>query len=214
MALGLSRLNGLSKATAAAIVPITSVSHPTPATTSSSNIIVISSAAAVNDVVILIDRSTTTTQVVPTGFTLIDSASTTGIRTTVSYKQLVAGDPNSTLTGQAGSTSKILYYIRGNTKINTITPAVVGTQATTAVPTSQYPNLPAYAAPNITLAVYSATGAIGTRTFTPNAGAERSSSTALYGRLLISNVVNGNQQTISMSDGGTNTLQSFVITFT
>ena len=94
-------------------------------TTSLATTIAIPASAAVNDIAILCDRSSGSTSlpnlVNPTGWTQIISGSATssfsgGVRSSIFYKQLVSGDPGSTITGMpaggGGTVSKIMLIVR------------------------------------------------------------------------------------------------------
>ena len=185
-------------------------------TTSLTTTITIPSTAAVNDYAILFDTSTTVTNTLPTGFTSIVGTTTTGIRTNVSYKKLVAGDPGALITGMAGATRKILLILRPNKTVSTVTISTPNAQATTAVPTNQTLNMTGQTAPCIGFAVYSSTGSITTRGNTAINPIEYSliSTTSIYVKTVQFNPgETPGSYTISMTDGGTNVLQSFYITF-
>lgn len=180
---------------------------------SATSSIVIPADAPVGSYAFLFDRSTNITQVVPSGWTLINSVSTTGIRTTISYKKLVSGNPGATITGQGATTTKFMMVLTGNIPASTISVSTVSSQATTAVPTNQTLDIPQ--GPSIGFAVYAATGAITTRGWTVGSPSESTNGTSLYIKRLVGIFPNDPASTvISMSDSGTNTLQSFYCTFT
>lgn len=94
-------------------------------TTSLTTTIAIPASAAVNDIAILCDRAVGTTStpnaVTPAGWTQILTGAATssfsgGVRSSITYKQLVSGDPGSTITGMATSgsvtVSKIMLIVR------------------------------------------------------------------------------------------------------
>jgi hypothetical protein len=198
----------------------------TIATTATSTLstITIPATAAVNDIAILFDTSTTITNTVPSGWTNISQSSMTGIRTNISYKRIVSGNPGSSVTGMAGSTRKVMLIIRGSeyTEIQPLLSTSSQTaQATLSVPTNQ--NISTLEAsgyiqtgPILQWAAYASTGAIATRGFTAGSPTEYSSvsTSGIYVKALITNYPTAaSSQTISMSDGGTNTLQSGYIEF-
>lgn len=185
--------------------------------TSTSSTIAIPSSAMIDDYAILFDFSTSTTLTVPSGFTQITTSTTTGIRSTVSYRKLTTGQPGTTITGMAGTTSKVLLIVRGNTTINSITISTPTQQATTAAPTNQTISMSGQAAPIMGFAHYTANAAVTTRnsdaisavTTEYNAGINQYVKTFAYNAYYWTptNVV------ISTTDVGTNALQSFYIRF-
>lgn len=180
--------------------------------TSTASTITIPAAAAIDDFAVLFDFSTTTTNTIPSGWTSINGVTTTGIRTNISYKKLVSGDPGSSITGMAGTTRKILLIVKGNSAISSVTVSTPGSQATTATPTNQTISSTGQVTPTIFFAVYAATGAITTRGWTGGTPVEYSSfsTSGIYVKALTyGKNTTPASATISMSDGGTNTLQSF-----
>ena len=175
------------------------------------------------DIGVLFDTSTTVTSVVPSGWTLIDGVTTTGIRTNISYKILTSGDVGATITGMAGSARKVLYVVR---KVDTIFPTVTlstpGSQATTAAPTNQ--TITASSAYNVYFAAGASTGTIAGITISQTgvtdgpSYVQSVSTSGIYVGWTVGNTgVNAQTQanaTVSMPDGGTNTLQSFRMTVT
>lgn len=181
--------------------------------------VTIPSIAAAGDIAVLFDTSLTTTLTVPSGWTTINSATTTGIRTTYSYKTLVAGEPGSSITGMAGTTRKIVLVFRPDRTPTTITATSNGTQATTAAPTNQ--NIPLLSAlePNLAFAVFGYTTSTPSRTWTQTGDTSvqsaNNSTSGITVRYEINNAGSNPQNaTISMTDGGTNTLQTGYIVFT
>lgn len=183
--------------------------------TSTGSTITIPSAADIGDYAVLFDTSTTTTDTTPTNWTSLNKATTTGIRTNVSYKRLVSGDPGSTITGMAGTTRKIILIIKGNSDITNVTISTPGSQATTATPTNQTIS-GSVNTPTVFFATYASTGSITTRGWTTGTPIEYSSfsTSGIYVKALTyGRGTTPATATISMSDGGTNTLQSFSIKF-
>jgi hypothetical protein len=186
--------------------------------TAGTTTIVITATAQVGDIAVLFDTSTTTTDVTPSGWTSINGATTTGIRTNISYRILTSGDAGSTITGMAGTTRKVMLLFRDwSTTAPTINVTIPSSQATTAAPTSQTIAAGAAGAKSIYLAAYGATSTTPTRGFTQTGfNAQQVSSVSapgLWAHYTIRNIgVNSITQasaTITMTDGGTNTLQSF-----
>jgi hypothetical protein len=194
-------------------VPIVSTVTIQATATSTASTITIPATAAVGDVAILFDTSTTTTNVVPSGWTSINGTTTTGIRTNVTYKILVSGDPGNSITGMAGTTRKVMLVYRGNVSINALGVTVPASQSTVSVPTNQ--TLVGDVGPVAQIAVYGSTGAIATRGWSVGSPTEYSSfsTSGIYVKALITNSGTPDTTTISMSDGGTNTLQSIRIIF-
>jgi hypothetical protein len=174
--------------------------------------------ARVDDFAILFDSSTNTTSVVPSGWTAISNTTTSGIRSIISYKKLVSSDltgPAATVSGLNGSGSiarKTLVIVRPNAPVSSVSLSTPAAQATTAVPTNQTLSMSGQTMPLMGFAHYAATGAIATRT---GAGNERElvNTTRQYVKNWTHNITAPANQTIGMSDGGTNTLQSFWIRF-
>jgi Concanavalin A-like lectin/glucanases superfamily len=184
--------------------------------TSTASTITIPATAATGDYAVLFDVSTTTTNTIPSGWTSIVGTTTTGIRTNVSYKRLLSGDPNTSVTGMAGTTRKIMLIVKGDTDLLSVSLSTPGSQATTATPTNQTISSTGQVTPTIFFAVYAATGSISTRGWTGGSPTEYSSvsTSGIYVKALTygQNTTPANA-TISMSDGGTNTLQSFSMKF-
>jgi len=180
--------------------------------TSTASTIAIPAYAFVNDYAFLFDYSTTTTLTVPSGWTQITTSTTTGIRSTISYKKLISSDLGATITGMAGTTRKILVIVRPNGPVTTVTLSTPTQQATTAVPTNQSIAMLSQTRPLMGFAHYSSTGAITTRTGAGNTR-EFTSATNQYVKTWTYNSSTAASQTIGMSDGGTNALQGFYIRF-
>jgi hypothetical protein len=94
-----------------------------------------------------------------------------------------------------------------------VTATVTGSQATASTPSSQ--TLTGEAGPMIAFAAYSSTGAISTRGWSVGSPAEYQavSTSGIYVKELITNSGTPTTTKISMSDGGTNALQSFRLKF-
>jgi hypothetical protein len=180
--------------------------------------ITISANTQVGDIAVLFDTSTNTTDVTPSGWTSINGATTTGIRTNISYKVLTSGDPGSTITGMAGTTRKTMVVFRavGNTA-PTVSLSTPSSQATTAAPTGQTITAGGSGTQSIYFAAYGWTTTLPTRGFTQTGftavSASQVSTSGIYVNYTIRNTgVNSITQanaSITMTDGGTNTLQSF-----
>ena len=184
--------------------------------TSTASTITIPAAAATGDYAILFDTSTTVTNTIPSGWTSINGVTTTGIRTNISYKRLVSGDPNTSVTGMAGTTRKVMLIIKGNSDLLSNTLSTPGSQATTAVPTNQTISTSNVNTPAVFFAAYASTGAITTRGWSGGSPSEYSSfsTSGIYVKALVyGRGTTPATATISMSDGGTNTLQSFSMKF-
>jgi hypothetical protein len=182
------------------------------AVTSSASTITVPAYALADDYAFLFDYSTTTTLTVPSGWTQITTSTTTGIRSTISYKKLVSGDISSTITGMGGTTRKTLVITRPNAPVSSVTLSTPAQQATTAVPTNQSIAMFGATMPLMGFAHYTSTGAITTRTGSGNIR-ELTSTTSQYVKVWTYNVATPASQTVGMSDGGTNALQSFYIRF-
>jgi hypothetical protein len=192
---------------------VQSVSLPTSATSTASTITV-PAAAAANDIAILFDTSTTTTDTTPSGWTSISKTTTTGIRTNISYKKLVSGDVNSSITGMAGTTRKVMVIVRADINPTNIKLSNASAQSTTSAPSNQTITLANNLQPIVGFACYASTGNVGTRGWSTGNPSEYSSvsTSSVYVKALAYNpgAVNATP-TISMSDNGTNTLQSFYL---
>jgi hypothetical protein len=197
--------------------PVTLLGSLNPAN-STATTITIPADALVGDIAILSDSSTTTTLTVPSGWTQISTATTTGIRTTVSYRVLTSGDPGSSVTGMAGTTRKVMKILRPSASNYTLSLSTPTTQATTAAPTAQTISGNSTTTADAYIATYGSTGSIATRTFTQSGyTADESgalSTSSVYQKITIMNQQAASSASISMSDNGTNTLQGVRITLT
>lgn len=182
--------------------------------------VVIPSTVKVGDVVILFDTSTSVTDTIPTGWTSISGVTTTGIRTNISYKIVTAGMAGSTITGMAGTTRKVLLVYSANdttaiSPINSVSVSSVNSQATSVAPTNQTISMASQTGVIVGFAVYASTGSITTRGWTGSSPGEYNSvsTSGIYVKeIRYGFTATKANATISMSDGGTNTLQSFYIT--
>lgn len=190
--------------------PVSSISFQASAT-STATTITVPATAAEGDIAILFDTSTTVTNTFPSGWTSILGRTTTGLRTNISYKILASGDPSSSITGIAGAARKVMLVYRTDVPIVSAIPQETGSQATVNVPTAQ--NLVGEDGPMIAFAAYASTGAIATRGWSVGSPTEYSSvsTNGIYVKELITNSGTPTTTSITMSDGGTNTLQSFRI---
>jgi hypothetical protein len=168
--------------------------------------------AMTDDYAILFDRSTTVTDVTPSGWISISKASTSGIRSNISYKKLTSGDLGTTITGMAGTVRKTLVIVRPNAPVSSVSLSTPAAQATTAAPTNQTISMSGQTQPIMGFAHYAATAAISTRTGTGNER-ELVNTTSQYVKIWTYNSSTAANQTVGMSDSGTNTLQSFWIRF-
>ena len=195
-----------------AVTGVTAVSL-VDAVTSAASTINIPAFAMPGDYAILFDRSTTTTNTIPSGWTSITGTTTTGIRSNISYKRITHSDEiGSTITGMGGTVRKILVIVRPNGPVGSVAFSTPGAQATNATPTDQTISMSGQTRPIMGFAHYASTGAITTRTGTGN---EREFSPAVtqYVKTWTYNSSTAANITVGMSDGGTNTLQSFWMRF-
>jgi hypothetical protein len=187
-------------------------------TNSTGSTITIPNNVQVDDYAILFDFSTTTTDTTPTNWTSISKATTTGIRTNISYKKMVSGDLGATITGMGGTTRKILLTFRPNAAVSSVTLSTPGSQATTAAPSNQTISMSGQNRPIIGFACYASTGSVGTRGWSGGTPVEFSnvSTSSIFVKALVYNqefTTTPSNATISMSDNGTNTLQTFYMGF-
>jgi hypothetical protein len=187
---------------------------------STASTITIPAGVVAGDILVLFDTSTSTTLTVPSGWTQISTATTTGIRTTVSYRIAATGAlGGDTVTGMAGTTRKVMLSFR-NTQTGSVTVGTISTpsaQATTANPNNQ--TITGGTRPCIYFAAHAWTTSSPTRTWTgtptgvTNAQLSSISTSGIEARHLVYNAgVNENalvNATISQGDGGTNAMISF-----
>lgn len=183
--------------------------------TATSASITIPNSAKVNDIAVLFDMSTTVTDVTPTNWTSISKATTTGIRTNISYKRLTASDLGTSVTGMAGTTRKIMLVYTPNALNRTLTISTPTSQATTLTPNNI--SVLAGSAPSTTPVIsFWCGGSTGSPTTTlANSTEFRNVSTS--GLSVRTMQWNQGQtpanQTAGMNDTGTNTFQGFFIRF-
>lgn len=169
---------------------------------------------AVGDIAILMDFSSTVSGTVPVDWTLINRSTTTGIDCICSYKILTSQDiSTASVSGMtSGTQRKTLLVFRPNRPIKTVNVGGVSGQATTAMPNAQVLNLSTISAPVIGIVHYVATSNVQTRYSEGLRTTEINNSNNQIVRYVYFNrgatPTNG---TIVMSDGGTNSLQSFYI---
>jgi len=184
--------------------------------------VVIPSTARVGDIAVLFDTSTSTGDVIPSGWTSINGITTgSAIRTNISYKILVSGDVNSTVSGIGGNARKVLTIFR---TFNDVTPPIslstVSAQATTSTPTEQTITGNSGAKSCIYFAAYSKTdSATPTRGFTqtgqsPTEIISVGSQNGIYVKFTVVpgggvNSVAHSNASITMTVAGTVILQSF-----
>jgi hypothetical protein len=178
--------------------------------------ITVPATAQPGDLLVLADMSTTVSSVVPSGWTNWASTSTTGIISNVSAKICNQADIGATITGMAGTTRKVLIVYQGNYEmVSTYRSGSLGAQATTATPNTQTISMSGQATPLIAIAVYAkTTSTTPTRGWTGGTPAEYSSvsTSGIYVKTLSYNVGSSPANaTITMSDAGTNILQSFFV---
>jgi hypothetical protein len=180
-----------------------------------SSTITIPATATTGDIAVLWDFSQTNSQVVPSGWTPIGSAGTTSHRLTVSYRQLTAGQAGSSVSGQGGTTRKVMAIFRGNNPPTTISPTLYGQQATTATPSAQTIIAPAGSLPYIFFSGHGVSTSGGSRTWNTGSPVEisASSGSTVWGRFQIFNSSGATNTTVSMTDAGTNSMISFRILF-
>lgn len=201
------------------------IAHITSQSNSASATIGIPSNAVAGDVAVLVDRagsSTTTapTQVVPAGWTLINSTfmnPSLSVRTTISYKILTSGDLGTVLTGQNGANSnyKTIVILRPNYVVTNVVVSTVNAQATAAAPTNQVVTNSAVSRPHVVIAAYSSgTGTSFTGAMSPTETYVSGSDTNQNVRILSYYNTPGSDTTATMSDSGNyNILQSFYMSF-
>jgi hypothetical protein len=177
------------------------------------SISLVGSAAQAGDYAFYFDTSTTTTATNPSGWSTVNAVTTTGIRTAWHWKQLTSGDLTATHTGMGGTTRKVCVIYRSSVAISPETVSIAS-QATTAAPTNQTIRLINNIEPNIAFAVYATATQVATPTrgYTPGSPNESSNTTGSQGlwikHLAYTRTNNPADVTVSMTDGGTNTLQT------
>ena len=162
--------------------------------------------------------TTVPTTVVPTGFTSITnsslSASGASMKTIASYK-ILTGSETGTITGMnSGGTRRChLFIYRPSSAFESVIVLTQFSETATTVPTSQSISLATKGGPYVAFGVYQATGAIGTRSSTVTETRELSTGTTNYTKTFeaTSSSVSFSNPSISMTDGGTNCLMSFIL---
>jgi hypothetical protein len=193
---------------------VTSVSFVAQATSTAATI-TIPATAQVGDIAFLFDTSTSSTNTIPANWTLINRATlAAGQHTNISRKEILPGEAGTSITGLAITSRKVLLVYRPNVIGNPLSITVTGSQATTAAPTNQ--TLTGEAGPMIAFAVYAkSTSSTPTRGWSVGSPTEYSSvsTSGIYVKALITNSGTPSTTTISMTDAGSNTLQSFRVKF-
>jgi hypothetical protein len=174
------------------------------------------------DIAMLFDLSLAVTDVTPSGWTSIVKSTTTNIRSNVSYRKLNGTEGGTTVTGMAGTTRKVVLIYRdvgnSNPTLSFSTPAQ---QATTLKPTDQ--TITVGSGKTIYFAVYGkSTSTTPTRGFTQTGNTfnefQTISTSGIYVRTSIAGAGTNSpanaSATITMTDAGTNTLQSFRMSIT
>jgi hypothetical protein len=181
--------------------------------TSTATTITVPSTVKQGDLLVLADTSTTTTDTTPSGWSQASGTTTTGIRTNISYKIATDADVSATVTGMAGTTRKVMVVYQGNYPFTSVRLSpTISAQSTTAAPSNQTITMSGIRAPIIAMAVYGKTTATTpTRGWSGGTPTEYSSvsTSGVYVNTLMYNVGSSPANaTISMTDAGTNTLQS------
>lgn len=164
------------------------------------------------DLVVLIEFSTTVTPSTPSGWTNIGEASTTGMLGSCSYKVVTSDDLLSSVSGIVGTTRKTMLAFRPNGTISSVTTGSINGQATTSAPTNQSLIMSGVATPVIGIAHYATTSSSPTRGSSGLTMTEVNNTTNQNSRYVIFNQGDTpTDGTITMTDGGTNVLQSFYL---
>jgi hypothetical protein len=181
------------------------------------------------DYAFLIDRGQTSTatapaSVTPSGWTsivstFVNDAGNVSQRVNVSYKKLVAGDASTTITGMnPGTTSKTIHIYR-SIDLPNISIGTVNSQTVTTAPTNQTLSMSGSSAPFVGFAIGASTSNIGTTqpasTVTPSRDLTSIATTRIRTKMFEANQsgVTFSNSTISMTDLGTNSLITFVASF-
>ena len=198
---------------------LSTITVPGPVTTSTGSQVGYPSGYAIGDVMVLFDTSNqTASSPVPSGWTLISNVagSAGSIRTIISYKIITSfSDPAPTGMVATSTTRKLMVGFRGNIPITGVTATVRGEQATSSAPSNQ--SLVGVAGPMVAIAAYGkTTSTTPTRGWSVGSPTEYSnvSTHGIFVKQLITNSGTPATTTISMTDAGVNTLQSFTLQFT
>jgi hypothetical protein len=164
------------------------------------------------DLVVLLQFSTTVNPSTPNGWTnIVESTSSGSMLASCSYVIAKSTELTSSVVGLGGTTRKIMMTFRPDGQIISVVPGSINGQATTAAPSNQSLNMSGLETPVIGIVNYSYTGSAPTR------GSTGLSMSEITGTNIISRYVIFNQGdtpsngTITMSDAGTNALQSFYL---
>jgi hypothetical protein len=120
------------------VVPVKTLTFVVSAKANSSSI-TIPSLAAAGDLGVLCDwASNSPSLTIPSGWTQIRDSAAASSRLTISYKVLVAGEPNSSITGMgATDPNKIIFVFRPDKSISNVTPSTWAIEVTAGNPASQ-----------------------------------------------------------------------------
>jgi hypothetical protein len=157
---------------------LTSITQVLSATSTATTITAPSGIQA-GDLIVMADGSAgsfgTPADVVPTGFTGIETNTTGGSRLRCSYKLADGSEGGASITGMEaggfGSTAKVIYVFRGNVAASTLTLSTPGNQGTTGNPSAQTISASGGVAPLVALGFYycaenNFNGLVNPRTFT------------------------------------------------
>lgn len=179
--------------------------------TSSTSTISFPTSTESGDLAVLIEFSTTVSSFIPVNWTNIGQSSTTGMVASCSYKIVDSTDLLSSVTGLSGTTRKIMLAFRPNSSINSVLFGSVNGQATTAAPTNQTLSMSGVSTPVIGIVNYSYTGSAPTRDSVGLTMTEVTGSNIIARYVIFNDGDIPSNGTISMSDAGTNALQSFYL---
>lgn len=190
-------------------------------TNSAAGTIVVPATAQAGDVAVLLDfavsSTTAATAVTPSGWTQIRTDTinaSTAVRASVSYKILVSGDVNATLTGMTGGTStrKMLLLIKNSRKITSVTVGSSNGAASDTDPASQTISVSGIAPSLVLIAHYAGSSSVNPRTSSKTMTEVVGSSTNQYCKYsVVNNRSLAENITVDMDDNGTNALQSFYL---
>jgi hypothetical protein len=220
MPIGVARLNTISALVSAGALSYSFVGI----TTANATTTVTVPTLVAGDIIIIFDRTRNGNTVIPTavtpsGYTNIynfgAASATIGYRVMIHWKTAVSGDSGATVTGvNAAASNKIALVYRFNQALTTATYTSTGAQATDNAPTNQSLNLASVTGPYVAISHY---GGTGSPTHTPTAGMTRFYSPTTAARTNIwestSSSVSFSNQTITLTDGGSQVLTSGYITF-
>lgn len=189
-----------------------SVSFVASATSLNSATVTIPASAQAGDLAVLLDASsastTAPTTVVPDGWTpdvnsFINAA--TAMRSIISHKVLVGGEPGTSVTGMDSSTDrKIMLVFRPSRPIASVIVSTPTAQIIDTDPASQQILMAGAAPPGIAIAHWRSNGAVSPRSASPALAAEVTSDSVQFAQYSMVHA----DYTIDMDDeGGANCLQ-------